>query len=94
MDKDRLNVVSTLLISLALIAFAAYLVKYVPGVTADNIAITVVTIVGARWLQQGAQDSAERTAEKLQQAVTAASPTNGTTTTDTMNVDANKVEVN
>lgn len=72
MDKERLQILSTLLISLALIAFAAYLVKYVPGVTADNIAITVVTIVGARWLQQGAQDSATRQAEKIQEAVSSA----------------------
>lgn len=69
MDKERLQIISTLLVSLALIGFAAYLVTSVPGVTADNIAVTVVTIVGARWLQQGAQDSATRQAEKIQEAV-------------------------
>lgn len=73
MNKELLDGISTLLISLALIAFAAYLVTSVPGVTADNIAMAVVTLVGARWLQQGAQEASERQAEKLQEAVTTAS---------------------
>lgn len=72
MDKEILDTISTLLISLALIAFAAYLVTSVPGATADNIAMAVVTLVGARWLQQGAQKSAERQAEKIQEAVATA----------------------
>jgi hypothetical protein len=71
-DKEILDTISTLLISLALIAFAAYLVTSVPGATADNIAMAVVTLVGARWLQQGAQKSAERQAEKIQEAVATA----------------------
>lgn len=75
MDKDLIESISTLLISLALIGFAAYLVTSVPGAAADNIAATVVTLVGARWLQQGAQKSAERQAEKIQEAV--AHVTNG-----------------
>lgn len=74
MNKETLQIISTLLVSLALIAFAAYLVTSVPGVTADNIAITVVTIVGARWLQQGAQDSAAKQAEKIQEAIASANP--------------------
>lgn len=69
MNKETLQIISTLLVSLALIGFAAYLVTSVPGVTADNIAITVVTIVGARWLQQGASEAGERQAEKVQEAV-------------------------
>lgn len=69
MDKDLVESISTLVISLALIAFAAFLVSSVPGSTADNIAMAVVTLVGARWLQQGAQKSAERQAEKIQEAV-------------------------
>ena len=72
MDKDFVNTISTLIISLALIGVAAYLVKAVPGVTADNIAVMVVTGVIARWLQQGAQQSAERQAEKIQEAVSTA----------------------
>lgn len=71
-DKETLDGVSTLIISLALIGFAAYLVTSVPGATADNIAMAVVTLVGARWLQQGAQRSAERQAEKIQEAVATA----------------------
>lgn len=69
MNRETLQIISTLLVSLALIAFAAYLVTSVPGVTADNIAITVVTIVGARWLQQGATDAATKQTEKVQEAV-------------------------
>jgi type III secretory pathway lipoprotein EscJ len=69
MDKERLNILSTLVISLALIGLAAYLVTSVPGVTADNVAVIVVTAVVAKWLQQGATQSAERQAEKIQEAV-------------------------
>lgn len=71
MDKDLVESISSLVISMALIGFAAYLVTSVPGAAADNIATSVVTFVAARWLQQGAQKSAERQAEKIQAAVMA-----------------------
>lgn len=58
-----------LIVTLALILLVAYMAKFVPGVTADNIAILVIGAVVTRWLQKGAQQTAEKQAEKLQEAV-------------------------
>jgi predicted MFS family arabinose efflux permease len=69
MDKDRLNILSTLLVTVLLIAFAAWMVRYVPGTSADTLGTVIITAVVAKWLQQGAQQSAERQAEKVQEAV-------------------------
>jgi UPF0716 family protein affecting phage T7 exclusion len=69
LDKDRLNIISTLLVTVLLIAFAAILQLFVPGTTADNLTLVVVTAVIAKWLQQGAQQSAEKQAEKVAEAV-------------------------
>lgn len=69
----------TLIVTLSLIAFAAALQFFVPGATADTLSTVIVTAVVTRWLQQGAQQAAER---QLQQAVTAVqSTTNGTAMT-------------
>lgn len=78
MDKDRLNIISTLLVTILLVAFAAYLQHYVPGATADTLSTVVVTAVIAKWLQQGAAQTAEKQAEKLQEAVANVTATNGT----------------
>lgn len=77
MTEERLQTLSSLVISVLLIIFAAVLLLFVPGVTADNMAFLIVTAVVARWLQQGAQQAAERQAMKVQEAVQTAQ-TNGT----------------
>lgn len=69
MDKDRLQILSTLLVTILLIAFAAYMVRFVPGPNADTLGTVIITAVVARWLQQGAQEAGERQAEKVQEAV-------------------------
>lgn len=106
LDKDKLQTVSTFLVTVALLLFAYLLVQeaidlartserispetLVTGIFA--LANIIVVAAVARWLQQGAQHSAERAAEKFQEAVSSA--TTSGTITDTMEVDANKVNVN
>lgn len=87
MDKDRLQIISTLLVTVLLILFAGYLARYVPGTTSDNLSVAVTTAVIAKWLQQGAA----ATAEKFQEAV--AKTAANTTTTDTVQVDADVANV-
>lgn len=90
-DKNTLQTVSTLAVTVLLIGFAVLLVLYTGDdpasrATADTLGTMIIGAVIARWLQQGAQHDSERTAEKLQQAVSSAG--NGTITTDTMDVRA------
>ena len=76
-DKEKLNTISELVISLSLIGLVVYLVTFVPGVTADNIAMLVTGALVTRWLQKGAQQAAENQADKMQQAVQNASGNGG-----------------
>lgn len=76
-DNDRLQVLSTLAVTILLIAFAAFMVRFVPGPNAETLGTVIITAVVAKWLQQGAQQSAEKTAAKLQEAVASATSTNG-----------------
>ena len=90
LDRDTLQTVSTLGVTILLIAFAVLLILFTGDdpasrATADTLGTMIVGAVIARWLQQGANHEAEKTAEKLQQAVSSAS-TNGSTTTGTMDV--------
>lgn len=101
MNNDRIQTISTLLVTVALLLFCYLLILKALDLAAASDRVSpetlVVGIMGfanlilvavvARWLQQGAQQSAEKTAAKLQEAV--ASATNGTTTqVKHMDVDA------
>lgn len=83
MDKDRLQILTTFLITLALLGFAYRLVLKAFEVAAVSERVSPETLVAgvmtlatgitmaavARWLQQGAQATAEKQAEKIQEAV-------------------------
>lgn len=86
MSEDRAD----LIVTLALIALVAYMSKFVPGVTADNIAVLVIGAVVTRWLQKGAQQTAEKQAEKLQEAVVQAT---NNRSAENVNVEGENVEV-
>lgn len=96
MDKDKLQTISTFLVTIALLVFAYLLVQEAidlavtservspETLTAGIIALANAIVIGAiaRWLQQGVQQAADRTAEAVVTAATnAASMTNGGTTT-------------
>lgn len=91
MDKERLQIVSTLVITLALLLFAFLLVLEVISLAQESERVSpetiVVGIMGfaqiilvavvARWLQQGAVQSAEKQAEKLAEGLVTNPPANG-----------------
>lgn len=91
MDKERLQIISTVLITLALLTFAYRLVLKAFEIAATSDRVSPETLVAgvmtlatgitmaavARWLQQGAQASAEKQAEKIQQAVESVTKTSG-----------------
>lgn len=74
MNKETLQIISTLAVTILLLGFAVLLVLYTGDdpasrATADTLGTMIIGAVIARWLQQGAQHEAEKTAEKLQEAV-------------------------
>lgn len=110
MDKERLQTISTLLVTLALLIFAYLLLEKAfeiaeagnvdPAILVQGVmtlATAIIMAAVARWLQQGAQQAAEKQADKIQEAVAnAVTSTNGSSSTsaDTVNVDADKAIVN
>jgi uncharacterized membrane protein YidH (DUF202 family) len=93
MDKDKLQTISTFLVTIALLALAYRLVQQAidlaresdrvspETLTAGIFALANAIVIGAiaRWLQQGVQQSAERTAERTAEAVVTAAATAATT---------------
>lgn len=71
-DRERLQILSSLLVTVLLLAFAAGLVIFVPGSNADTLGSVIITAVVAKWLQAETRQDAERSAEKLQDAVAGA----------------------
>ena len=83
MDRDRLQIISQLVVTVALLVFAFALVTraidlaersdrvspetLVAGILAMANAIVIAAL--AQWLQRGAAQQAEKQAEKVQEAV-------------------------
>lgn len=106
LDKERLQILSTLFVTAGLLLFAYLLVNKAFDIAIESERVSPETLVAgimalanaiviaavARWLQQGAEHTAEKQAEKLQQAVANVTATNGTQA-DTVNVEGEEVTV-
>lgn len=108
MDKDKLQTLSTLLVTLALLFFAYQLLQTAfrmaeagnvdPAILVQGVmtlATAIIMAAVARWLQQGAQQAAEQQAVKIQEAMTTATTgtNNPSVTTENMQVEAESVSV-
>lgn len=83
MDEKRLQIISTLAVTVALLTFAFLLVRQAIDLAQEServspetlvagilaLANTIVVAAVARWLQQGAAQQAEKQAEKVQEAI-------------------------
>jgi len=82
-DRDRLQIISTFLVTMALLLFAYLLVLRAIDLALESERVSPETLtvgimgfanlilvaVVARWLQQGSQQQAEKQAEKIQEAI-------------------------
>jgi hypothetical protein len=67
MSAEQLRVLSSLIVTVLLIALIAYLQTYVPGVTADNLAIFLSGAVVTKWLQSSDKAAAAQQTAVLQE---------------------------